>query len=77
MTPLQAAVGVRQGLRPGLPKKAHPKLLDLMQRCWEADPSNRPSFPDVLAELEDLLAQVQGTLGKGTQEPKDDSGTKD
>jgi hypothetical protein len=86
MTPLQAAVGVRQvgkksrccsmlcvvkyasclvcvlpyqGLRPGLPKKAHPKLLDLMQRCWQADPSIRPAFPDILAELEDLLTIVQ------------------
>ncbi|XP_062204130.1 serine/threonine-protein kinase STY46-like isoform X2 [Phragmites australis] len=76
MTPLQAAVGVRQGLRPGLPKKAHPKLLDLMQRCWEADPSNRPAFPDILSELEDLLAQVQGISGKTTQEPEDDSGVK-
>jgi serine/threonine protein kinase len=59
MTPLQAAVGVRQGLRPGLPKKAHPKLLDLMQRCWEADPSKRPAFPDILVEVEDLLSHVQ------------------
>ncbi|KAL6642304.1 hypothetical protein ACP70R_020485 [Stipagrostis hirtigluma subsp. patula] len=77
MTPLQAAVGVRQGLRPGLPKKAHPKLLGLMQRCWEADPSKRPAFPDVLAELEDLLVQVQGVSGKTTQEPEVDSGAKD
>jgi hypothetical protein len=84
MTPLQAAVGVRQvgkeriscysilcaqwnvlnvlsyqGLRPGLPKKAHPKLLDIMQRCWEADPSKRPAFPDILVEVEDLLSHVQ------------------
>ncbi|OEL31973.1 Serine/threonine-protein kinase STY8 [Dichanthelium oligosanthes] len=77
MTPLQAAVGVRQGLRPGLPKKAHPKLLDLMQRCWEADPSNRPAFPDILAELEDLLAHVQGASGKTVQDPANDSSTKD
>ncbi|TVU50977.1 hypothetical protein EJB05_02376 [Eragrostis curvula] len=76
MTPLQAAVGVRQGLRPGLPRKAHPKLLDLMQRCWEADPSNRPTFPDILAELEDLLAKVQGTSGK-TSQKSDDSVAKD
>jgi len=69
MTPLQAAVGVRQGLRPGLPKKTHPKLLDLMQRCWEADPSDRPAFSDILAELEDLLAQAQGTSGKTVQDP--------
>ncbi|KAL6906119.1 hypothetical protein ACP4OV_003720 [Aristida adscensionis] len=77
MTPLQAAVGVRQGLRPGLPKKAHPKLLNLMQRCWQADPSNRPAFPDILAELEDLLAQVQEDSGKTAEEPKHDSGAKD
>ncbi|KAK3139388.1 hypothetical protein QOZ80_5AG0382470 [Eleusine coracana subsp. coracana] len=76
MTPLQAAVGVRQGLRPGLPKKAHPKLLDLMKRCWEADPSNRPAFPEILAELEDLLTKVQGALGKRSQK-SDDSGVKD
>jgi len=30
-----------------------------MQRCWEADPSKRPAFPDILAELEDLLSHVQ------------------
>ncbi|RCV36118.1 hypothetical protein SEVIR_7G306100v4 [Setaria viridis] len=77
MTPLQAAVGVRQGLRPGLPKKAHPKLLDLMKRCWEADPSNRPVFPDILAELEDLLAHVQGASGKTVQDPANNLSTKD
>ncbi|KQJ92138.1 serine/threonine-protein kinase STY46 [Brachypodium distachyon] len=71
MTPLQAAVGVRQGLRPGLPENTHPKLLDLLQRCWETIPSNRPSFPDILTELEDLLAEVQGTLGETSERPKD------
>ncbi|RLN00306.1 ATP binding protein [Panicum miliaceum] len=77
MTPLQAAVGVRQGLRPGLPKKAHPKLLDLMQRCWEADPSKRPAFPDILVEVEDLLSHVQGASGKTVQDPANDSNKKD
>ncbi|KAI3460482.1 hypothetical protein Pfo_017145 [Paulownia fortunei] len=61
MTPLQAALGVRQGLRPKLPEKAHPKLLDLMQRCWEALPSNRPSFSEIRVELEELLQEVQDT----------------
>ncbi|QHO14407.1 serine/threonine-protein kinase STY8 isoform X3 [Arachis ipaensis] len=59
MTPLQAALGVRQGLRPELPKHGHPKLLYLMQRCWEADPSNRPSFQEITVELENLLQQVE------------------
>ncbi|EEE52818.1 hypothetical protein OsJ_35327 [Oryza sativa Japonica Group] len=76
MTPLQAAVGVRQGLRPGLPENAHPQLLDLMRRCWEGIPSNRPPFSDILAELEDLLARVQGTSGEASQR-QDDSGAKD
>ncbi|KAK4390955.1 Serine/threonine-protein kinase STY46 [Sesamum angolense] len=58
MTPLQAALGVRQGLRPELPKNAHPKLLDLMQRCWEAVPSNRPSFSEIRIELEELLKKT-------------------
>ncbi|KAL3504424.1 hypothetical protein ACH5RR_034265 [Cinchona calisaya] len=61
MTPLQAALGVRQGLRPELPRDAHPKLLDLMQRCWEAIPGNRPSFSEIRIELEKLLQEVQET----------------
>ncbi|PIN16258.1 Tyrosine kinase [Handroanthus impetiginosus] len=61
MTPLQAALGVRQGLRPELPKNAHPKLLNLMQRCWEAVPSDRPSFSEIRVELEELLQEVNDT----------------
>lgn len=61
MTPLQAALGVRQGLRPDLPKNAHPKLLELMQRCWEAVPDNRPCFSVITSELETLLQEVQIT----------------
>ncbi|KAL6005495.1 hypothetical protein ACLOJK_006062 [Asimina triloba] len=59
MTPLQAALGVRQGLRPVLPDKTHPQLLDLMQRCWEAAPANRPSFSQITVELEELLLVVR------------------
>ncbi|KAL5843785.1 hypothetical protein ACOSQ4_009743 [Xanthoceras sorbifolium] len=62
MTPLQAALGVRQGLRPDIPDNAHPKLLDLMQRCWEAVPSKRPSFSEIKVELEVLL-EIQETSG--------------
>ncbi|XP_057974875.1 serine/threonine-protein kinase STY46-like isoform X2 [Malania oleifera] len=59
MTPLQAALGVRQGLRPDLPENAHPKLLSLMQRCWEAVPENRPAFSEIIVDLEELLQEVQ------------------
>ncbi|GFP97794.1 serine/threonine-protein kinase ht1 [Phtheirospermum japonicum] len=59
MTPLQAALGVRQGLRPELPKKGHPKLLELMQKCWAAVPNDRPSFSKIKIELEELLQEVK------------------
>ncbi|XP_058087748.1 serine/threonine-protein kinase STY46-like isoform X3 [Magnolia sinica] len=61
LTPLQAALGVRQGLRPELPDNMHPKLLDLMQRCWEGTPTDRPSFSQITVELEELLQEVQVT----------------
>ena len=48
-----------QGLRPDLPENAHPKLLDLMQRCWEASPDKRPSFSEITAELETLFEEVK------------------
>ncbi|KAL2489363.1 putative serine/threonine-protein kinase HT1-like [Forsythia ovata] len=62
MTPLQAALGVRQGLRPELPQNCHPKLLDLMQKCWEAVPDNRPTFTEIRVELEELLQEVQRSV---------------
>ncbi|XP_021844823.1 serine/threonine-protein kinase STY46 isoform X2 [Spinacia oleracea] len=72
MTPLQAALGVRQGLRPEIPQEIHPKLCNLMQRCWDTAPSNRPPFSIIRVELEDLLendqetsATVAGNLASG------------
>lgn len=50
---------ILQGLRPELPKNGHPKLLELMQRCWEAIPSHRPSFNEITAELENLLQEME------------------
>ncbi|OMO56716.1 hypothetical protein COLO4_35572 [Corchorus olitorius] len=61
MTPLQAALGVRQGLHPDLPENAHPKLIDLMKRCWEADPDRRLSFSEIIAELETLYEEFKET----------------
>ncbi|GJW72027.1 serine/threonine-protein kinase STY46-like protein isoform X1 [Tanacetum coccineum] len=59
MTPLQAALGVRQGRRPDLPTNTNPKLLELMQRCWETDPGKRPSFSEIKVELVRLLQEIQ------------------
>ncbi|XP_020583155.1 serine/threonine-protein kinase STY46-like [Phalaenopsis equestris] len=73
MTPLQAALGVRQGLRPELPENVHPTLLELMQRCWETSPAKRPSFSEIIAELEELLQRIQPS-GETSKREKDDSG---
>jgi len=48
-----------QGRRPELPENTHPRLLDLMQRCWDTYPAVRPSFSEIEIELEDLLKLVQ------------------
>ncbi|KAG8045059.1 hypothetical protein GUJ93_ZPchr0008g11399 [Zizania palustris] len=45
---------VSQGLRPALalPQSgAPPSLLSLIQRCWDPDPQQRPSFKDITDEL--------------------------
>ncbi|XP_071703283.1 serine/threonine-protein kinase STY46-like isoform X2 [Rutidosis leptorrhynchoides] len=67
MTPLQAALGVRQGRRPDIPTNTHPKLLELMQRCWETDPCIRPPFSEVKVELERLLQEIQGVPEKSNE----------
>lgn len=56
---LTAAI-VSSGLRPALAETGlHvPKsLLSLIQKCWEADPSKRPSLDNVVLELESLWEQ--------------------
>ncbi|XP_076898928.1 serine/threonine-protein kinase STY46-like [Bidens hawaiensis] len=63
MTPLQAALGVRQGRRPDCPTNTHPKILELMEKCWATDPSVRPSFTEVKVELETFLQEIQGRNG--------------
>ncbi|KAL0453252.1 UNVERIFIED_CONTAM: protein kinase and PP2C-like domain-containing protein [Sesamum latifolium] len=54
---LTAAV-VSEGLRPVLagPESGVPTgLLSLIQRCWYADPQNRPSLGDIVSELNVML----------------------
>ncbi|KAL7593104.1 hypothetical protein Lser_V15G35474 [Lactuca serriola] len=50
---LTAAI-VSKRLRPGLAgteSGAPPRLLSLVQRCWDADMHNRPSFDDIISKL--------------------------
>lgn len=59
LTPLQAAVGVVQkGLRPTIPKHTHPKLVDLLERCWRHDPTQRPHFHEIIDILQQIAKEV-------------------
>ncbi|KAL6651734.1 hypothetical protein ACP70R_010659 [Stipagrostis hirtigluma subsp. patula] len=63
LTPLQAALGVRQGMRLEIPSWVHPRLSKLIRQCWDENPNVRPSFSDITVELEDVLRLVQASKG--------------
>ncbi|XP_021802591.1 serine/threonine-protein kinase STY46-like [Prunus avium] len=59
LTPLQAAVGVVQkGLRPTIPRHTNPMLVELMERCWQQDPSLRPEFSEIVKMLQHIARRV-------------------
>lgn len=58
MTPLQAALGVRQGLRPPIPENANPGIATILDICWQKDPTKRPSFSEITIKLEEILGEV-------------------
>ncbi|GAV78579.1 ACT domain-containing protein/Pkinase_Tyr domain-containing protein [Cephalotus follicularis] len=59
LTPLQAAVGVVQkGLRPKIPKHTHPKLTELLESCWQQDPTLRPNFSEIIVILQQIAKEV-------------------
>uniref|UniRef100_K3YRF1 non-specific serine/threonine protein kinase n=1 Tax=Setaria italica TaxID=4555 RepID=K3YRF1_SETIT len=70
LTPLQAAIGVVQkGIRPTIPKDTHPKLVELLQKCWHRDPAERPDFFEILEILQRLSKEV-GTDTEGRHKAK-------
>ncbi|KAH7523458.1 hypothetical protein FEM48_Zijuj06G0013200 [Ziziphus jujuba var. spinosa] len=70
LTPLQAAVGVVQkGLRPKIPRHAHPILVELLERCWLQDPSLRPEFSEIVGILQNMAKKVTDG-GEGWQKGK-------
>ncbi|CAL5328864.1 serine/threonine-protein kinase STY46-like isoform X1 [Camellia sinensis] len=74
LTPLQAAVGVVQkGLRPTIPKNTHPKLAELLERCWQHDPNLRPDFSEIIDILQQIAKEV-GDDGEDRRKEKSSGG---
>ncbi|EYU18588.1 hypothetical protein ABFS82_10G150400 [Erythranthe guttata] len=60
---LTAAV-VSERLRPvlaGLDSGASTDFLSLIQRCWDSNPQNRPTFDDIVLELDSMLGRGEKT----------------
>nr|AIG55634.1 secreted protein [Thraustotheca clavata] len=53
MNPFQLMTAVVSGLRPVIPINCPPGLARLMRQCWDANPLNRPSFPEISLQLQD------------------------
>ncbi|XP_038583827.1 vascular endothelial growth factor receptor 1 isoform X1 [Micropterus salmoides] len=51
---------LKEGTRMRAPEYSTPEIYSTMLACWEASPSDRPTFPDLVETLGDLLqARVQ------------------
>ncbi|KAL8172212.1 hypothetical protein V2J09_024016 [Rumex salicifolius] len=72
---LTAAI-VSEGLRPVLagPESGAPaRLSSLINRCWDANPSSRPSFSDVVAELDSIWQEAKILEDMVVAQPKSNS----
>ncbi|EYU17550.1 hypothetical protein MIMGU_mgv1a004130mg [Erythranthe guttata] len=59
LTPLQAAVGVVQkGLRPSIPRHTHPLVVELLEKCWQQEPSLRPEFSEIIEILQHMAKKI-------------------
>eukprot|EP01122_Echinamoeba_exundans_P011551 TRINITY_DN4626_c0_g1_i1.p1 TRINITY_DN4626_c0_g1~~TRINITY_DN4626_c0_g1_i1.p1 ORF type:complete len:859 (+),score=123.51 TRINITY_DN4626_c0_g1_i1:107-2683(+) len=54
-SPMEAGIAVATGkLRPPIPAGADPNWINLLERCWQDDPSSRPSFQEIMTMLKNL-----------------------
>jgi serine/threonine protein kinase len=51
LMPLEIIRRHREGKRPVIPSNIDPVMKKLIERCWSPDPSNRPSFNDILESI--------------------------
>ena len=53
---------VHENKRLPLPEEAHPLLRDLISKCWNKIPDERPKFENVLECLEDVTIILEGSM---------------
>ena len=66
MEQVAAAVSTSGDFRPALPARWPAPIADLIRRCWAQQPADRPSFSEVRAELDQLLAAAEQASADGT-----------
>ena len=49
---------VSAGKRLNTSRILHRELKELIERCWQADPTLRPSFEEILPELKSIRKEV-------------------
>ena len=49
---------VEEGHRPAIPANCPTSLRQLITACWDADPQKRPSFQEILEQLDHVLVDV-------------------
>ncbi|KAF1781541.1 Protein kinase, ATP binding site [Phytophthora cactorum] len=60
-TPMQTAMAVAEHqMRPALPRNTLPKIAELIEHCWNQDPTRRPDFSAIVK----VLPFVKQTLSK-------------
>jgi hypothetical protein len=54
---------VLRGMRPHFPRGTPPSYEVLAAACWAAQPGQRPSFPQIISQLQEMLAAAEEAAG--------------
>ena len=57
---------VIEGLRPTIPKSCNASLTNIVEKCWDGEPDNRPSFSEVLDNLKLIMTELEIPISEET-----------
>jgi serine/threonine protein kinase len=57
-TPFEILRQITRGEMPDIPDRVLPGIKTLIQRCWKLDPTQRPSFHDILHDVQSLNYEI-------------------